>query len=210
MNTNEFAIGTERNVVVFDIRQLKPLYEFHNAWRTIGGSVSVSWSTNGRYIFTSDYVRDEFFFWDVRNSQKIPMSMEITNTDEWSYASRPGRRSIGSDEWTWIDDNFVTSLEDGVYTTGGDQRKYKLYSIHLSYVIYNTLLCKNKRNEGILSLNTAPHARSLEPISESANCSVRTAEYNEQTLQLAALLDSEICIWSQYKLPPYKRSQYQV
>ena len=58
------------------------------------------------------------------------MSREITHTDEWALA-------VVCKERTWIGDNLVvTSMQDGVYTIGRDQRKYKLYNIICIYFIF--------------------------------------------------------------------------
>ena len=54
----------------------------------------------------------------------------------------------------------------------------------------------------------APQARTMKHISHKITLGLKFA-FNEKTLQLAAHIDEGICIWSHYKLPPYKMQQSQ-
>ena len=108
-NPNEFAVGTNYNVKIFDFRQMKPRYEIHHCLnrKTLrGNNFHVSWSTNGKYIFIKD--EDVFdrkkeelcFFWDVHNAERIvvpninrPLIVHSFNPD------------------TWIDDHLIVSTE---------------------------------------------------------------------------------------------------
>ena len=74
-NPNEFAVGTDYNAKIFDFRQMKPRYEFHHRLNRIREhQFHVSWSTNGKYIFTKDeavfYKNEEYKNRRISNSLK--------------------------------------------------------------------------------------------------------------------------------------------
>ena len=109
-NPYEFAVGTNYNAKSFDFRKMKPRYEFHHCLNRIRDpdrehQFHVSWSTNGKYIFTKDealFDKNEelYFFWDVDNAERIIMA-----NDSRSLVIP----SVYPD--TWIDDHLIVSSE---------------------------------------------------------------------------------------------------
>ena len=104
-NTNEFVVGTGDTAQIFDIRQMRPIREIYEGYSSISGNnVHVSWSPNGKYIFTSHcgYKTNLVFFWDVLNAEKITISKEIVDVVDWF------------EEGIWIDNHLVVSTWDDV------------------------------------------------------------------------------------------------
>ena len=108
-NPNEFAVGTNYNVKIFDFRQMKPRYEIHHCVnRKImrGNNFHVSWSTNGKYIFIKDEEvcdrkKEELcFFWDVHNAERIVVPNKTRPLIMHSFNPN-----------TWIDDHLIVSSE---------------------------------------------------------------------------------------------------
>ena len=103
-NSNEFVLATELNAKIYDIRQTRPLYQIYevNHPKTVLRNrqpyiVHAYWSPSGKYIFTINCYANTFFFWDVLNADRIPISMDITRSIEWYGGT------------TWINDNMVVS-----------------------------------------------------------------------------------------------------
>ena len=106
-NSNEFVLATELNVKIYDIRQTRPLYQIyevdHSRADLMFTDVHASWSPNGKYIFTSDYQANTFFFWDALKAERISIPREIADLVKWN------------EEKTWIDDYLVVKTSDDVY-----------------------------------------------------------------------------------------------
>ena len=126
VNSNEFVLTTQLNAKIYDIRQTKPLYQIyevdHSGKRErYSAEVHASWSPNGKYIFTISYLANTFFFWDVRNAERIPISTDITRIMD-------GRRWY-SNEGTWINDYLVVPTRDDIYALAPQARTMK----HISH-----------------------------------------------------------------------------
>ena len=141
-NTNEFVVGTGDTSHIFDIRQMRPIREIYDGFGYSG--VHVSWSPNGKYIFTShfDYKKSNIFFWDVLNAEKITISEEIADVVDWS------------EEGTWIDNHLVVSTWNDVYALAPRERTIEdiYHSENYSMTGYGPYCIPSAYNEKTLQL----------------------------------------------------------
>ena len=172
-NPYEFAVGTNYNVKIFDLRQMKPRYEIHHCLNrkiTRGNNFHVSWSTNGKYIFIKDEEvmdrkKEELcFFWDVHHAERIVMPNKTRPLIVHSFNPN-----------TWIDDHLIVSSE--------------AYGVNAISPFHETKKIEERQinDQDELYMGRFP----------------RYMAYNEKTLQLAGGLWQKIFIYSHYKLPPY-------
>ena len=116
-NANEFVAGTYYGGLLFDVRQMKePFSTFYTTRRRLRSDVprpcQVSWSPSGKYIYTLAKTQlldptlntgQLCFFWDVRKSERIEMSIDP-------------KTILCRDPQTWIGDN-VTLVSSGNIVT---------------------------------------------------------------------------------------------
>ena len=175
-NANEFAVGTDYNARIYDVRQMKPCYEiYHNYNCLTPRECYVSWSPSGKYIYIHDrdFNFDSIicFFWDVLNCERVMSNNDMKIEDsgeifEW--------KNVDNDTFAWIDDRLlIASYDDAIFSVAPHAKTVKVID--------------NFRNIDHMG-----------PI-------VSNLDYNDKTLQLAGANSSRITIWSHYKLPSYPK-----